>query len=293
MVALAANADRFGASRDGEASRPVYGNLKFIRGLFSLSENGFRLYERAGLVHPGRNEENGYRVASLSDGVLLCNAFNLTHLGFSLNDASRLLSSATIDDQLLAFEDLDAELGEQIEKMSRQRKHLEHRIRLLTEYIGNPRRCRMPNDREMLFVPLHRQDMSGIEGTYEDCVVWWQASPMVDAGLVVFLDERLRCTEVLHGPVASAKTAALMGLPTERAMRFNSDNRPCIHAYVSFPAEEMPDETVYAHIWDYLSDNGLEFTGGQILHRLLRHQFVDGVAMRHDEVFVPVTNCVM
>ena len=49
---------------------PVY-KLSDLRRAFGLSENGFRLYERMGLVRCSRNEENGYRIVTLSEGVRL------------------------------------------------------------------------------------------------------------------------------------------------------------------------------------------------------------------------------
>ena len=139
-----------------------------------------------------------------------------------------------------------------------------------------------------LFMPLHRQDMSAVEERYEQCVQWWAASPLVDAGLVVTRDADGEALEVLHGPVAPRSVACALELPCEGAIVVAPPGQLCVRGYVVFDAEGMPGAAAYRHIEDYLNTNGLAAVGDQVMHRLLRHRIVDGVSLRYDEVVVPV-----
>lgn len=272
--------------RDDRSLR--YRKLKDVRGFFGLSENGFRLYEQMGLCHPKRDPDNGYRVCSLSDAVLMCNSFNYTRLGLSLKQTANLLVDGTMEQQLDGLRDLDERLANELEELLARKRRVEREIRLVDAVAHNPLHCEVVSGVSLLAMPIHSQGLDMGPGYDEGCA-WWACAPYVCAGLLVELDDAGRAASVLHGPVADQRDVARLGLPTGHAVHFCMPERRYVHAFVTLDAEGMPGPQTYGHVWAFMRDQGLQPDGRCVLHRLVRHQGMpDGRARRHDEVFVPV-----
>ena len=275
----------------------IYGKLKFVRGLFGLSENGFRLYEKAGLVHTVRNDENGYRMVPIESQVLLRNAYNLTHLGLTLKEASDLLTGATCSEHLAKYQELDERLNSEMMELTRRKAYLSHKMRILELAVREPCFCELVDGpsadglcEEVFFLPWAHLDMTPVEGTYEDSVAWWRASPFVDEGMVPIADEDGTVVDAIYGSVCSRRDAGALELPISHAESYGAPGGGLyVHSFAAFPVDTLPNKMTYAHVARFMRDNGLEPTGARVLHRLIRHQVVDGgLALRHDELFLPV-----
>lgn len=272
---------------DDVREKPVYGKLKDIRELFGLSPNGFRLYEREGLVSTTRNADNDYRIASLGDGVLLCNAFSMTHYGISLQQTHRMLDGI-LEDQISTLDAMNASMDRELRLLMAKKIHLEERLRALNEYARDPFACSVTDSASIGFIRLHGQDMRFDYEVYEDCKVWWQAAPLVDAGLIVLVDEHGNARHVDHGPCAGRGASLMYGLPMRYATSFCQEGKRYLHAYAYFCVEKLPTAETYEHMFAYMDMHGLALQGEEILHRLLRHETREGLAMRLDEVYLPL-----
>ncbi len=272
---------------DDVRERPVYGKLKDIRELFGLSPNGFRLYEREGLVSTTRNADNDYRIASLGDGVLLCNAFSMAHYGISLQRTHCMLDG-TLEDQISTLDATNVSIDRDLQLLMAKKIHLEERLRALNEYARDPLLCSVTDSANVCFIRLHGQDMHFDYEVYEDCKAWWQAAPLVDAGLIVLVDERGNACHVDHGPCAGRGASLMYGLPMRYATAFCREGTRYLHAYAYFCVEEVPTAKTYEHMLAYMEAHNLAMEGTEILHRLLRHETREGVAMRLDEVYIPL-----
>ena len=72
--------------------------------MFHLSANGVRLYEKHGIIHPERCEDNGYRVFDEEDRRAMGCGIQLRRFGFSMQETARLLGGADEQEQLAAME---------------------------------------------------------------------------------------------------------------------------------------------------------------------------------------------
>jgi DNA-binding transcriptional MerR regulator len=272
---------------EDQHKRPMYGNIKDIRGCFSLSENGFRLYERAGLVHPVRNEANGYRMVPLSDGVKLCNIFSLTRMGMSLKQTRQVLSSS-VEEEIDDLDSLNEKLSQDLQLAVARKARLESIIRSMKKFVSDPHACTVGSGKSLWFAPLHNQQTEMYPDSYDTAVSWWKSAPLVDGSLIVTVGKERQGIAVDHGPGASASVVSLCSLPTEHAVHFCTEKTVCVQAFVQFRSDEIPTTETYAHIFDYMDKNHLSLEGNAVMHRLLRHIEVDGIPTRIDEVYFPL-----
>ena len=89
--------------------------------MFHMSANGVRLYERHGIIHPERCEENGYRIFDEGDKRAMGCGIQLRRCGFSMQETARLLGGADEQEQLAAMEQRASELEAEIERLRRVR----------------------------------------------------------------------------------------------------------------------------------------------------------------------------
>ena len=61
---------------------------------FGLSDEALRFYEKKGLLHPVRENGNGYRVFELADIQRISNIQRLKSQGFTLEEIQRVYSAA-------------------------------------------------------------------------------------------------------------------------------------------------------------------------------------------------------
>lgn len=270
-----------------ERERPAYRKLKQMRDLFSLSENGFRYYENAGLVNTPRNEKNDYRVATLSSAVMMCNAFTLTHYGIVMRDVRSMLVEDDASQVMQDMQSASERLGREAMELLQKKAHLDHEISSLADFVADAATCSVTRDEDLWFVSVHRQSMD-LSESYEDARCWWRGAPFVNAALYVETDERGDASDVLHGPLCSGVDAARLELPLSRAIHFCKIGKPYVRAFTSFRADEMPTHENYAHACEFARKNGLRLDASHVLHRLIRYHEETGSPMRDDEIFIPI-----
>lgn len=276
--------DKSGSGDDG---RPTYGKIKFLRDVFGISESGFRFYEKEGLVRSSRNTDNNYRVSTLSDGVLMCNAYSLAHYGLPMKQTKEVLLDGGVDDQIVALEKLSGSLNAQLMETAARKAHIEAELKALGEFAHDPRACSVVTDVGLCILPLHTQEIELRPG-FEDSSAWWSHAPLVNAGMLVQVDDNWDTTELYHGPVADENDVVRLRFPTRHAVRFCDPSSRYLHAYITFPVEMLPSGDVFSHIRRYMKDNGLRLKERRILTRLMRYQDTEVGSIRSDEVFIPL-----
>ena len=275
-------------TRTNPPDRPVYTKLKDIRECFSLSEGGFRVWEREGLVHPARNEANDYRVSPLSDGVRMCCAYDLTRLGMTLRQTREVLDGS-LENQIDAYDRFNAEISRNLQQIIARKAHLERWIWALKDYERNPRACRVTATADIWCQRMHSHDMHVYRDSFDELRAWWQAAPLVDGCLAVRLGEDRGAVSADHGPCADRDVVLSQSLPTTYALNICKPGTEYLHAYVASPSEELPPANVYTHIFAYLDEHGRTMQKNvKFLHRLLRHYSEEGIPTRLDEVFIPL-----
>lgn len=267
--------------------QPYYKKFKDFRKLFGLSPNGMRLYEHKGIISLPRNSENNYRVATLSDAVRMCKAFELSHCGISLDDVKGLVTTDDVNQELTEYGRLEEDLSHQIIDLLEKRSRVERMERRLLDYERDPLNCQIVCDRSIYFCNLHSQDIE-ITDFFDDASAWWKASPFVTAGLIVSLDQTHQGIDAMHGPTVSESDAVRLNLPLTNAIHFCEKGCKYLRAFVTFPMEELPDAKTYEHAFTYAQREGLTLNADKVLHILMRCHNDNGISMRTDEVLIPI-----
>ena len=73
--------------------------------LFNISTDSIRYYEKMGLLHPNRNENNCYREYSLDDFQTIIMIRELISLGFQMNQIRQFLTDRTVDTTIRMVEE--------------------------------------------------------------------------------------------------------------------------------------------------------------------------------------------
>lgn len=265
--------------------QPTYKKLKDLRDSFGFSENGFRLYERSGLLRCFRNEENGYRSTTLGEGIRLSGSYNLVRSGFSIKEVNELIDKP-LEEYVEQLADLNASMTRELQSLIARKSRLERQVRSIRSYLHSPDACTIVKAPSILLVPLHDEHLRFYEASRADASMWNQALPLVDVSMVADLKGR-RAISATYGPSAERGTALANNLPVDHAVEFCRNGTSCLHAYVSYPAGELPDENAYHHVFSYLDSHGLAMEGFAVLHLLLDLSGRDETAQL-DEVLVPL-----
>ena len=87
--------------------------------LFGITKGGLRHYEELGILHPGRDEINGYRYYRRDDitDLKIVRGFQL--MGFSLEEAYKLSMSSNVNDVLTHLDRHEEKLRQQAERINR------------------------------------------------------------------------------------------------------------------------------------------------------------------------------
>ena len=265
---------------------PVY-KLSSLRHAYGLSENGFRLYERMGLVHCERNQENGYRTVTLSEGVRLAGSYDLVRAGFTIRQVNELIDQP-LGDYAACLDEACAAMGRQIQGMTIRKARLEQRVRLIRQFEAAPEAIHLAKtDAATCFLPIHDKDLSFSRASYDDAAAWNQAFPLTNVSLVVELGEDRTVKNIVFGSSANHEDAVAYGLPLQHAEEFCASGIPCLRAFVRYPSSQLPNAETYRRIFEYLAAQGLHMRGGRILHTLL--DLTDRThTTRLDEVLVPL-----
>lgn len=271
-----------------EDGTPTFANLAYLRNLFGISTttSGLHLYENAGLAHFDRNRDNNYRSYTIPDVVLLCNAVDYTHYGYTLRETSDILLDSDLLTQLARLDEMNGRFLDQFDDLLAKKHRIEEERSALAAYISDPFACYVRDDLDLYQLPIHdkRIDMGDAK---RDSGAWWQCAPFVTTGMQVLLKSDAPA-DTLQGPVADGHEVRRLGLPTFDAVRFCSPGQLCLRAFAHTRADQVPDASDYAHITAYLRANGLERTSATVLHRLLRFHQEGGLPLRIDEAFVTV-----
>lgn len=98
-----------------------------------MSESGIRLYEKEGIITPGRNKENGYRQLNISDGDKMFQSRIYTGYGFSLRETADMLGRADFDGQYNSLEKQEDQIQEEMLLMAYKSQYLNKHLKLLRE----------------------------------------------------------------------------------------------------------------------------------------------------------------
>lgn len=184
---------------------------------FGMTKEGVRFLERQGVIRSQRDEKNGYRYYPRGEITRLKQIRSYRALGFSLDEAQRMVYETPRSQVLERLDEKLAELEEkevQLQLMKRLLRRQREVARRLIEDAG----CELMTRPEMIFLPLVGDEDSGKEGRESLAQAravekaWTQAMPPVILCSLRNAEDEGR-TANLYGSIAVAQEAEAMGLP--------------------------------------------------------------------------------
>lgn len=100
-----------------------------ITKLFGIGPDSIRYYEKKGLLHPKRMEENNYRSYNLEDIREILMIRELLSLGFSVNDCKEFQQDKTLDRTLRMFIMELEMVQEKMDELEKMRQSIETKLR--------------------------------------------------------------------------------------------------------------------------------------------------------------------
>lgn len=250
-----------------------------------MSENGIRLYEKEGIITPGRNKENGYRQLNISDGDKMFQSRIYTGYGFSLRETADMLGTADFDSQYNSLEKQEDQLQEEMLLMAYKSQYLNRHLKLLREMKKDFYSVRIVPGPDLAFLPVH--DQSQIKAAGEsDCAAWLSQVPFVRSAVLMKMGEEPYQT-VWFGPVTEWETAMKCSLPMENAVRFGSESPQYVTGFTRHGIDDFPSEKNCGHLTDYAGKQGY-ICGGTLLTRHLMLVKGEKDWIHYDQIWIPV-----
>lgn len=256
---------------------------------YGLSRKGLAFYEEKGILHPGRQENNKYRVFSLTDCYNLCLTKIYENCGFSLSETADLLKGSspektvdTIERQLDALE-TEIRLRERVLRLERRNCALIRRAleAPFFEIVQSPAFYR-------LFVRTWEEHIVSPEASLE-FEAWNRTKPIntaslrYDAARILSGDEHIG---VNIGDIMNVRDFEEMGFTLSERIALLPPRR-CLHTVLIGDACQIEQRAWLNPALRYLSEHGLVLAGDPFTAMLLVVDRSDG-KLRMDEAWLPI-----
>ena len=244
---------------------------------FGMTKEGIRFLERKGMIVSKRDERNGYRYFSRSEVSLLKHLRSYCAMGFSLEEAHRMICDTPQEELLLRLDEKIAELEEKEEQLRRMKAMLKGHRRAAECVLDGRDAFELCMSPELLYFPRLSDTLSAAERTVER--TWIAAMPPV--AMTAERDETGRET---RGYSVRYEDALEMGLLQLDSMIRRPPMR-CVHGIVEAPVPTLPD---LAPMLSWARACGMEQCGAAICMVRLTYRHEDGNRWTIHEIFLPV-----
>lgn len=233
--------------------------------MFHLSANGVRLYEKHGIIHPERCEDNGYRVFDEEDKRAMGCGIQLRRFGFSMPETARLLGGADEQEQLAVMERRASELEAEIERLRRVRAALLRGTARARQALTLLDSCTLEEKPAMYFLACRRGEES--TGSVDQLGEWVERyAPHLSAAALLdgpyFLRDDYR-REPLSGVAVDAEAALALGLSQSEQVVYLPPKLCVVTAVRSVGTWEI--DAAAERIRRYAQEKGLSLFGGGLL----------------------------
>ena len=258
--------------------------------MLGISADLLRYYEKKGVVHPRKDEKNGYRYYDARDIDLLIDCLWFKNYDFSMEQIAGLVSGSdyeTLYSELTAKEaELEMRLQMQQRILGRLRTHLEE-LRRGRETLGV---CDVAERPEVWYF-MNRRDLTYDDGPFPGALTqdWLKCMPFVR-----------RCFEIrqedLPGRGGNGAFSWGLAITPKYAREFGLDSGEpvlrlppcrCVHSVFKSAGRTWFSREHLRYITDYASENGLTICGnafGALLFSVLE----GGGETDYFEVWIPV-----
>lgn len=273
--------------------REPYYKFKHVKSIpesLGLSTSGFKLYEKAGIIKPAFNPENGYRELELEDGILMLMGLIYTKYGLTLKETAHMLHSTSLEKQLEALEKQYALINKEIVFKLHVQETLAEQLLLLREFNCDPLACRIVTLDPIYYMPIHDHEMRRLFKEMTHSAKWAKGAPFVAGTRSISLEDWNNHNEKLnidHGMSVFSKYMPYLNLPLEYAQIFSEQNSCHVQGFVCCELKDIHKRDNYKHIEAYIEKRSL-IVCGDILCRMITYENRDGSSMNCAVVWFPI-----
>ena len=116
-------------------ARPDIFRIGELSSLFNISVDSIRYYEKMGLLHPRRNEDNGYREYSLDDFQSIVMIRELLGLGFHMNQIEEFLKNRSVDSTLALLNEEISIINEMMLTLYEKKNSIQSRLLMVQQAL--------------------------------------------------------------------------------------------------------------------------------------------------------------
>lgn len=270
----------------------VFEKVKSLQEWLGLSDNGLRLYEKEGVIHPKINEANGYREMSITEGTLMSIGLVFTKYGITIRETAELMRM-DIGQQTQYLEEVGRRTKQELLNKYFIMDYLSEQLTLLREYTANPLSCRVTSSKQAFFLPMHDSNLAALAGR-PDSAQWAKNKPFSTGAMVIPLAENTggQKEEVYHliGPAMWASDAERLRVPLKSAMCLGAESMQCVQAFVMTEIHFFGERASYNHICRFMKEQNLKICGNSLL-RTITCEKRGGHSYQCTEIRIPVLPC--
>ena len=241
-----------------------------VEKLTGISKDRLRYYEEKGLIIPGRNEDNSYRVYDIEEILKLLGIQLYRAMDMSVKDIQEVQESGSLDDMQSVFTKQQSRVAAQIAALKKQ-----------NEYI---KRC--IEDCAKIRIHLNRISLQN--------VMWFNLTDRVEG--FPNMDEQTRCIDsVSEHKVIIRSFVRRLELTEdgvgENAVFFGEDDESqsveCVYTIVAEDPGHDPMMEIYSKCMKWVAENRIRIGRYCYVRPLLISHFGDRTGS-YLEIFVPI-----
>lgn len=256
---------------------------------FGMTKEGVRYLERQGIVCSERDEKNGYRYFSRTEISRFKQIKRYQGLGFSLEEAHRLVVETRREEAVGELTRKQHELAQKAQQIERMQRFLSMQREVAERLLNMQEHIWLSERPEMIFLPRVPDEASGKTPAEREAIAcaraeereWILATPPCTLGAMHYAPDG--SGRVMLGSIVYAEAAREVGLrETERTIHLNPC--PCIRAVVESHCAKPPD---LSPLLDYAQEKHLRIVGDVYGVFWLAYRTEQGERLAVREIFAP------
>lgn len=245
--------------------------------LFGLTTEGIRYLEKRGFIRSQR-ENNGYRTYAKTEKSQLRHIRSLCSMGFSLEEAERMISETPRDEILSALDAKLNDLSKKAQELARMQRMLAEHRDIINHMLVRTGEFSLTRCAEMIFFPTNINATD--ERTRAAEKAWIAAMPSVMMCALYGEEDEIK------GLAATAADADELSLPRLDGM-IRIPSQLCVHSVLEAPIYARPD---LHQLFEWAAGQGLNPGGRTCCLMRLTFKGTDAQRWTIHEVYQPVEN---
>lgn len=247
--------------------------------LFGMTKEGIRFMEKKGVIVASEVDDNGYHYFDQDQVTQLKRVRSYRALGFSLEEALRMLNSAQRDTLIPDIEEKLSELEKKEQEIREMKTMLQRQHEAAKRAIEQAAEFEISMSPELIFMLRPQaisndwRDKPALNGP------WIRSMPYVS--MAIYIDQQ---GSERRGSSVTSADAQRLELPLTKEMIHLSPRR-CVHGVIESPTFQKPD---MQPVFDWARAHGHALSGEMICLLQVTYYSETGEKWSIHEVFAPI-----